>query len=1155
MVLLPDAPQFTIFDLNEAEATASYIIREKVIGKGFFEVFPDNPDAPEANGVREIKASFLQVLQTKRPHRMEALRYDLQVPGTTNFEKRFWVGLNTPILDTAGKVQYILHSATDVTSQMQLNKMKRLEEVSHKRNEQILNSLIAQNPEPVYFLDRNGRFINANQATLDYVECTEEELYQMDFLPLITPEELPMVLEHFQSALAGNPETYEIKMVSTKGNRRLLRISNLPIRINNQVIGVYGIAKDITELKKAEMALLSSEQRYRSLFLLSPMPMWVFDNKSLLFTDVNEAALQKYGYNRQEFLKKGLTDLVSEPYQKARLETIRKNHPTKTGYKDFTRHLKKNGEEIIVEVNALPISHNGKECTLIVANDITEIVLAQAELEQSNEEKRIILNSITDGFLALDKNYVIKYFNKEAERILGIKREVALNKTLWTFIPESPPTRYYQDFTWAMEHKKPVHFRQLLFTRDIWIDLSAYPSDYGLSVFFKDITKEMLQLEMELLGKKVLEKYATADSSLQDIMSYYLSELESKNKGMQCALFLLNKERLYVLAAPSLSNAFTSAINGKIGHDYTTLCFAEGRKKDKTGFADIDASEHWAGYHKEFKREGLKACWTYPITGAHQNVIGLLVTYYKTVKTPTSSEETTIELARNLLVLILESKLAEEEVALSYKRYQQAEEANRAKSEFLANISHELRTPMNAILGFSETLLTMVQDKTALGYIRTIFSSGNALLHLINDLLDLSKIEAGRIELFSENIRLRQVLTEVKEMFIPAVEKKGLLLNIEIAAEVPEIFRLDEARLRQILINLVGNAVKFTEKGTVTITVTATNVKPRKGSCTLKIAVTDTGIGIERKDQKLIFEMFRQALGARKKHYGGTGLGLTITKKLVELMEGNISVKSKPGEGSTFLVELPGIPFFREGEVSLHPDEIDLSQLKIHFKQATLLVVDDEPINVELVRAFLADFNLKILPAHSGRDGFNLATKQFPDLILMDLFMPGLDGFQTARMLKEQEETASIPLLAFTASALKHHEASELNVFEDVLMKPVSKQNLLNTLMKYLPYRTEKIVQETNTKPKSQIPEEKKLQLLSQNEAQLKNFATQAMELSEVLDLESISGLLHEVTTYMQKNRLHFLLQDYLEELAIACSSFDVENIRKLLLEFPNPDL
>ncbi|MCP4624143.1 MAG: hypothetical protein GY850_11490, partial [bacterium] len=281
----------------------------------------------------------------------------------------------------------------------------------------------------------------------------------------------------------------------------------------------------------------------------------------------------------------------------------------------------------------------------------------------------------------------------------------------------------------------------------------------------------------------------------------------------------------------------------------------------------------------------------------------------------------------------------------------EADAASHAKSEFLANMSHEIRTPLNAVLGFSDLLKKLVSDNRQKSYLDSIASSGKNLLTLINDILDLSKIEAGNLELQYEAVDIKAVIKEMQNTFAPRIDEKGLVLSVKWPAEIPELLLLDEVRLRQILFNVIGNAVKFTDSGSIVLSIFAVALDLPEPAVDLRIAVEDTGIGIAPESIDLIFDAFKQQDGQSARIYGGTGLGLTISKRLVEMLGGTLSVESRPGGGSCFCVALPevacvqGVPVFSELDDSLDVDAI-------HFDSALMLVVDDIEINRRLVKEY-----------------------------------------------------------------------------------------------------------------------------------------------------------------------------------------------------------
>ena len=376
-----------------------------------------------------------------------------------------------------------------------------------------------------------------------------------------------------------------------------------------------------------------------------------------------------------------------------------------------------------------------------------------------------------------------------------------------------------------------------------------------------------------------------------------------------------------------------------------------------------------------------------------------------------------------------------------------AESANRAKSEFLANMSHEIRTPMNAILGFSELLKGMVRDERQQSYVQAITSSGRTLLALINDILDLSKIESGKLELEYDALDIRIVLRDVQHIFSQKAEQKDLALMLDIAPDVPNSLLLDEVRLRQILFNVVGNALKFTDQGHVKIRALVGGANPRQDTVELVFEVEDTGIGISEGEQQRIFEEFTQQSGQSTKKYGGTGLGLAITKRLVEMMRGQISIRSTVGRGSTFRFSFPEIKLAAAGAPapSIFEEAADLADLE----PCRVLVADDVVMNRDLIRAFFFGTDHQLIEAENGRRAIELARSAKPDIILMDARMPVMDGVQATRALKADDTLKKIPVVVVTASAMQSEEAALKPICDGYLRKPIGRSDLARQLRQF----------------------------------------------------------------------------------------------------------
>jgi signal transduction histidine kinase/sensor domain CHASE-containing protein/DNA-binding response OmpR family regulator/GAF domain-containing protein/HPt (histidine-containing phosphotransfer) domain-containing protein len=388
----------------------------------------------------------------------------------------------------------------------------------------------------------------------------------------------------------------------------------------------------------------------------------------------------------------------------------------------------------------------------------------------------------------------------------------------------------------------------------------------------------------------------------------------------------------------------------------------------------------------------------------------------------------------------------EEAIRRANAMAQQAKAATKAKSEFLANMSHEIRTPMNAIIGYTELALKTDLSEKQLAYLDTIRQSSHSLLRIINDILDYSKIEAGKLVLERTDFRLLDVLDSLLDMFSGKASEKGLELLLTVSKEIPTQLKGDPLRLRQVLINLVGNAIKFTDNGEVVIQVKL--LKADERASYVQFSVADSGIGIAREQRAGLFESFVQADGSTTRKYGGTGLGLPICKNLVELMGGEMWVESEPGRGSTFFFTVE-FAHAAAGATTPHPSpSLNISGLKV-------LVIDDNRTFHEIIGQVLASFSLHMTSAYSGEEALQLLAKSGDphpfDLVLMDWRMPGLNGCQTVARLREDQRLGGVPMIMMTAydGGELLAEAKAVGV-EAFLTKPIKQSLLFDAIIKVM---------------------------------------------------------------------------------------------------------
>ena len=473
-----------------------------------------------------------------------------------------------------------------------------------------------------------------------------------------------------------------------------------------------------------------------------------------------------------------------------------------------------------------------------------------------------------------------------------------------------------------------------------------------------------------------------------------------------------------------------------------------------------------------------------------------------------------------------------------------AENANKAKSEFLANMSHEIRTPMNAIIGFTELLNEQISEPRLKSYVKTIHSAGNALLTLINDILDLSKIESGKLQITKTPTNIYNLSNEIGNIFMMSVKNKGLNFIVEVADDIPQSLLIDEVRLRQVLLNLIGNAVKFTETGYIKLTLKTFNVDEHHSKLDIEIVVEDTGIGIAKDQLHKIFNEFEQSEGQNNRKYGGTGLGLSISKRLCEMMDGRISVESQEEKGSIFTVYLYNIDISSLVNDNSVSKEISQDMRSITFAKAKVLVVDDIEDNRELIMKIFEDTNIEIITAANGLEAIKIYKVEKPNLVLMDIRMPVMDGYEAAEAIKNIDDT---PIIALTASVMQdEYERVKRKNFDAYLRKPVLKNDLFLELSNFIKFdrlemepkedayllsdKARKNLQEIKKVMEEDITPIHQLALKNNNIQDIKSLATKVDTLANTYDIE--------------------LLSIYASHLYEAIDAFDIMKIEVLLKDF-----
>ncbi len=486
---------------------------------------------------------------------------------------------------------------------------------------------------------------------------------------------------------------------------------------------------------------------------------------------------------------------------------------------------------------------------------------------------------------------------------------------------------------------------------------------------------------------------------------------------------------------------------------------------------------------------------------------------------------------------ITERKIFEKELHEARKT---AESATKAKSEFLANMSHEIRTPMNSILGFSEILKDSITSPHEKKYLNAIHSSGKSLLRLINDILDLSKVEAGKFSLEYTPVNTHDIFNDMIQIFDQKIKEKNLDFIVDIDKDLPNSLLLDEMRLRQILLNLVGNAIKFTERGYIKLSVRKKISKKDTSSLEFIFSVEDTGIGVPDSQKDKIFGAFEQQEGQSNASYGGTGLGLAITERLIKMMNGEIFITDGESGGAIFNVVLRdvNIPATKTSTTK----SIDYEN--ILFQDAKILIADDITLNRTLLKNYLAYPTFSFTECKNGQEVLDALENEIPDILFLDVKMPIMTGDKVAKIMKADERLKDIPIVIITASAMLETERELKALCNEYLTKPVSKNEIFEVLMKYVKH------QELETKKDDLI-----LEVNNIDNSELLELLTEKLDnwekISDLFIINEIEDWTREVYDLAKLHKSQ-TIEKWAQEVLDNVEMFEMDLLKKNFAKFKN---
>lgn len=987
-----------------------------------------NPD-----DVRLVKESFGKMFSENRKFNVE---YRIQRKDGE------WIWIHDTALRAFEKdgVQYAYGLFSDITERKQTEK-------SLRASEERFRNMLEQAPFGIAIYTVDGRIRQVNSAWMKlwgipdevfpkfqetYNILENKQVIDLGIMPLIEKAfagefvTLPIV-EYDSGAALEN-----LEIMNVKGRKPWIHTNLYPVRDENgEILDIVSMYEDITERKQAEDRLRQERDFSATLIQRSPA-FFVAINPDGMLRIINRTMLDILGYREDEVIGKAYMPIFVPEREHEILADVFENIVEGEITRNENHVLTKDGRELLVDWRGAPFFNEEGELDFFIGMgmDITERRRAEQSLRKTNQlletifdTTHIMIAYMDDRFNFIKVNSRYAVADGKAPDFFPGRNHFDLypnaeNETIFRRVVETgdPHFHYAKAFEYADSPERGLTY---------W-DWSLVPiSDADAKV--TNVLLTLLNVTDRVEAEKALQisekKYRNLYRFAQ--VGLFKSSIESATV-IEC-----NKRYCDLFGFDSVEEA--------IGKDVMELYL---NPKDREIITNVVRNRSFVE-NQEFRLKNRK-------TGT---------VFWAQLSARIDVENDFVE---GTIIDITRRKRAEEELSKYHERLEElvkertaelriakedAEIANQAKSTFLANMSHELRTPLTAIIGFADLLFMTDLQNGQRNYLDKLRTSSHALLEIINDILDFSKIEAGRFEIETKFFRLRGLLDDVSGLFVTQAEEKNIALATIIARDVPPVVSGDPFRIRQVLINLAGNAIKFTEYGEISIQVEC--AEKQEGCAMLRFSIKDTGIGIPEDLVNELFSPFTQTDPSTSRKYGGTGLGLAICKQLVELMGGEIGAVNRPECGSEFFFSIP-VESGEDGmETEFAADDTGKITDTAHLKNVRVLLVEDHAINRELIANILVGEGLIAELVTNGREAVEAAGRNIHDAILMDIRMPEMDGYEATRRIRKTGN--DVPIIAMTASAMESDRKKCMDAgMSDYVSKPIRPDRLIAILAKWI---------------------------------------------------------------------------------------------------------